>query len=51
MGLGTSTDLNMPNETRNYVPKLQAVKNIVANPGLPHRAAADREPSLLPASH
>jgi membrane-bound lytic murein transglycosylase D len=22
----------MPNETRNYVPKLQAVKNIVANP-------------------
>lgn len=32
-GLGTSyTDLNMPNETRNYVPKLQAVKNIIANP-------------------
>jgi len=26
------TALNMPNETRNYVPKLQAVKNIVANP-------------------
>jgi membrane-bound lytic murein transglycosylase D len=26
------TDLNMPNETRNYVPKLQAVKNIVATP-------------------
>src|SRR6476469_8549468 len=25
-------DLNMPNETRYYVPKLQAVKNIVANP-------------------
>ena len=24
--------LNMPNETRNYVPKLQAVKNIIANP-------------------
>ena len=24
--------LNMPNETRNYVPKLLAVKNIVANP-------------------
>lgn len=24
--------LSMPNETRNYVPKLQAVKNIVANP-------------------
>lgn len=32
-GLGTSyLHLNMPNETRNYVPKLQAVKNIVANP-------------------
>jgi membrane-bound lytic murein transglycosylase D len=25
-------DLNMPNETRFYVPKLQAVKNIIANP-------------------
>jgi membrane-bound lytic murein transglycosylase D len=25
-------DLNMPNETRWYVPKLQALKNIVANP-------------------
>lgn len=24
--------LNMPNETRNYVPKLQAIKNIIANP-------------------
>jgi len=32
-GLGTAyTDLSMPNETRNYVPKLQAVKNIIANP-------------------
>ena len=32
-GLGTSyTDLNMPAETRLYVPKLQAVKNIVAHP-------------------
>ena len=32
-GMGTAyTDLNMPNETRNYVPKLQAVKNIVASP-------------------
>lgn len=32
-GLGTSyTDLNMPAETRLYVPKLQAVKNIVADP-------------------
>jgi membrane-bound lytic murein transglycosylase D len=32
-GLGTAyTDLSMPNETRNYVPKLQAVKNIVADP-------------------
>jgi membrane-bound lytic murein transglycosylase D len=28
----TYADLNMPNETRNYVPKLQAVKNIVASP-------------------
>lgn len=33
MGLETSyTDLNMPGETRNYVPKLQAVKNIIAHP-------------------
>jgi len=33
LGLGTGyADLNMPNETRNYVPKLQAVKNIVASP-------------------
>jgi membrane-bound lytic murein transglycosylase D len=32
-GLGTSySDLSMPNETRLYVPKLQAVKNIVADP-------------------
>jgi len=32
-GLGAGyPDLSMPNETRNYVPKLQAVKNIVANP-------------------
>ena len=32
-GLGTSySDLNMPNETRYYVPKLQAVKNIVNQP-------------------
>ena len=28
------TDLQMPNETRYYVPKLQAVKNIVAQPQL-----------------
>ncbi len=26
------TDINMPDETRNYVPKLQAVKNIVMSP-------------------
>ncbi len=33
MGLPTGyEDLNMPAETRNYVPKLQAVKNIVADP-------------------
>ena len=32
-GLGTGyLDINMPAETRLYVPKLQAVKNIVANP-------------------
>ena len=32
-GLGTSyLDLNMPAETRLYVPKLQAIKNIIANP-------------------
>jgi len=32
-GLGTSyLDLSMPAETRNYVPKLQAVKNIIASP-------------------
>jgi len=32
-GLGTAyLDLNMPAETRNYVPKLQAVKNIIARP-------------------
>ena len=32
-GLGTAyTDLALPDETRNYVPKLQAVKNIVARP-------------------
>ena len=32
-GKGQSySDLNMPNETRYYVPKLQAVKNIVAQP-------------------
>ncbi|MDO5654497.1 MAG: LysM peptidoglycan-binding domain-containing protein, partial [Brachymonas sp.] len=32
-GLGTRyDDLRMPNETREYVPKLQAIKNIVRNP-------------------
>lgn len=37
MGLGTGyTDLNMPAETRSYVPKLQAVKNIVADPDALH---------------
>jgi membrane-bound lytic murein transglycosylase D len=34
-GLGISySELNMPAETRLYVPKLQAVKNIIANPDL-----------------
>lgn len=33
MGRGTTyPELNMPNETRWYVPKLQALKNIVTNP-------------------
>jgi membrane-bound lytic murein transglycosylase D len=33
-GRGTAyTDLKMPLETQHYVPKLQAVKNIVADPG------------------
>lgn len=33
-GLGTTyLDLRMPAETRYYVPKLQAVKNIIAEPG------------------
>ncbi|MEO8249182.1 MAG: transglycosylase SLT domain-containing protein [Burkholderiales bacterium] len=33
LGLPTGyADLSMPNETRYYVPKLQAIKNIVANP-------------------
>jgi membrane-bound lytic murein transglycosylase D len=37
LGLSTSyTALNMPAETRSYVPKLQAVKNIVANPEALH---------------
>ncbi|GAB3756981.1 transglycosylase SLT domain-containing protein [Ramlibacter monticola] len=32
-GLGTGyADLRMPDETRNYVPKLQAVKNIISAP-------------------
>ena len=32
-GLGTGyEDLRMPNETREYVPKLQAIKNIISNP-------------------
>ena len=41
-GLGEGyLDLRMPNETRHYVPKLQAIKNIVSNPArfgstLPH---------------
>lgn len=33
--------LRMPNETRNYVPKLQAVKNIVRNPGAHGLVLAD----------
>ena len=34
-GLGTGyEDLRMPNETREYVPKLQAIKNIISKPGV-----------------
>ncbi len=34
-GLPTDySSLNMPNETRNYVPKLQALKNIISRPDL-----------------
>ena len=41
---GLPTDyasLNMPNETRNYVPKLQAVKNIVSNPSVYNASLPD----------
>ena len=31
-GSGKYTEINMPAETRQYVPKLQAIKNIVRNP-------------------
>lgn len=38
-GLGlTYSDLNMPNETRYYVPKLQAVKNIISTPATYNQA-------------
>ena len=33
-GSGKYTDLNMPLETRQYVPKLQAIKNIVRTPSM-----------------
>lgn len=43
-GLGLSySDLNMPNETRYYVPKLQAVKNIISAPASFNQAL----PSIL----
>ncbi len=43
-GLGlTYSDLNMPNETRYYVPKLQAVKNIISAPASFNQAL----PSIL----
>jgi membrane-bound lytic murein transglycosylase D len=42
----------MPNETRNYVPKLQAVKNIVANPDQFRRELPlIAQPPLLPDRH
>ena len=33
-GTGSYQDIKMPTETRQYVPKLQAIKNIVSNPTL-----------------
>ena len=33
-GSGEYRDLSLPNETRNYIPRLQALKNIVAHPEL-----------------
>ena len=34
LGLGTDYEsLNLPPETKNYVPKLQAIKNLMTNPG------------------
>jgi membrane-bound lytic murein transglycosylase D len=42
LGLGTSyMDLNMPMETRMYVPKLQAIKNIIASPESFHLTLSD----------
>ncbi len=42
------TDLKMPKETQYYVPKLQAVKNIVAEPDkVRSRAAADRQRAVF----
>ncbi len=43
---------DMPAETRYYVPKLQALKNIVAEPGaLRHRARPDSQPALFRHRH
>jgi membrane-bound lytic murein transglycosylase D len=52
-GLGLSySELNMPAETRYYVPKLQAVKNIIASPdGFSREIARHRQPSLLRYRH
>ena len=52
-GLPTDYEsLTMPPETRNYVPKLQAVKNIVANPaGLRPHARRHPQPALLRDRH
>ena len=48
---GKPTDyasLRMPTETRHYIPKLQALKNIIANPAaVRHRPRPDPEPALL----
>lgn len=56
---GQSTDytaINMPNETRNYVPKLLAIRNIIANPiafGIQLASVPDKPyfTTLAPARH
>ena len=41
-------DLKMPKETQYYVPKLQAIKNIIADPEkVRHGVAADRQRAVF----